>query len=41
MNRAIARALGGKGIDAVAGEVEKAKGVDAHVEEHARLRGDL
>jgi molecular chaperone HscA len=41
MDRAIARALGGKGIDAVAGEVEKAKGVDAHVEEHARLRGDL
>jgi molecular chaperone HscA len=41
MDRAIARALGGKVVDAVAGEVEKAKGVDAHVEEHARLRGDL
>jgi molecular chaperone HscA len=36
MNRAIARAIEGKRVDEVNRAVEHAKGVDAHVEEHAR-----
>ncbi len=38
MNRAIAGALGGKDVRAVAEGVQAAKGVDAHVEEHAAAR---
>ena len=40
MDRAIARAIAGKALDDVAGSVERARGVDAHVEEHAARRGE-
>ncbi|MFI5297550.1 MAG: Fe-S protein assembly chaperone HscA [Polyangiales bacterium] len=36
MNRAIARAISGQAVDAIADRVDAAKGVDAHVAEHAR-----
>lgn len=39
MDRAIAAAIAGREIDAVEGSVAGAKGVDAHVEEHAAARG--
>jgi hypothetical protein len=38
MDRAIASALGGRQVVSVADEVSRAKGVDAHVEEHAAAR---
>lgn len=38
MDRAIARALGGKGIDGVEETVAQAKGVDEHVAAHAEAR---
>ena len=38
MNRAIASALGGRQLDQVEGDVEGAKGVEAHLEEHERNR---
>ena len=38
MDQAVARAIAGKAIGDVEGEVEKARGVDAHVEEHAARR---
>ncbi len=38
MDRAVARAIAGKKIDAIEGEVEAARGVDAHVAEHAKAR---
>jgi molecular chaperone HscA len=38
MNEAIARAIAGRAVDDVAGEVDRAKGVDAHVEEHEKNR---
>lgn len=38
MNRAIQSAIAGKGVDSVREKVEHAKGVDAHVEDHARAR---
>ncbi len=40
MNRAIAGALGGQRVTAVAEGVRAAKGVDAHVEEHQRARAE-
>jgi molecular chaperone HscA len=39
MDRAVARAIGGKALADIEGQVARAKGVDAHVEEHARGRG--
>ncbi|MBL8717325.1 MAG: Fe-S protein assembly chaperone HscA [Myxococcales bacterium] len=38
MNEAIARAIAGRAITEVEGEVEAARGVDSHVEEHERNR---
>ncbi|MGZ3420912.1 MAG: Fe-S protein assembly chaperone HscA [Polyangiales bacterium] len=38
MNDAIARAIEGRAVDDVSAEVDRAKGVDAHVEEHERNR---
>jgi molecular chaperone HscA len=38
MDRAVARAIAGKAVDAIEGEVAQARGVDAHVEEHAARR---
>jgi molecular chaperone HscA len=38
MNRAIALALAGQGVDAVAEDVNHARGVDAHVQEHEANR---
>jgi len=38
MDRAVARAIAGKKVDAIEGEVEAARGVDAHVAEHAARR---
>jgi molecular chaperone HscA len=38
MNEAIARAIEGRAVDEVSAEVDRAKGVDAHVEEHERNR---
>jgi len=38
MDRAVARAIGGKNIDRVEGEVAQAKGVDEHVRDHERAR---
>jgi molecular chaperone HscA len=38
MNAAIAQAIAGRAVDAVAREVEHAKGVDVHVAEHERNR---
>ncbi|CAN5483312.1 Fe-S protein assembly chaperone HscA [soil metagenome] len=38
MDAAIARAIGGKSVELVAESVEKAKGVDQHVEEHQANR---
>lgn len=40
MDRAIAGALAGQVVDSVEASVENALGVDAHVEAHARLRGE-
>jgi molecular chaperone HscA len=39
MNDAIARAIAGRAVDEVDHEVAAARGVDAHVEDHARNRG--
>lgn len=39
MNRAIAGALSGHGVDEVAQGVDHARGVDAHVKEHEKNRG--
>ncbi|HEX7601087.1 MAG TPA: Fe-S protein assembly chaperone HscA [Polyangiaceae bacterium] len=36
MNQAIARAISGKRLDDLSKQVEKAKGVEAHLEDHAR-----
>ena len=36
MNEAIAKAISGRKLDDLSKQVEKAKGVDAHVEDHAR-----
>jgi molecular chaperone HscA len=38
MDRAVARAIGGKAIEAVEKDVSKAEGVDAQVEAHARYQ---
>ena len=38
MDAAIARAIAGKSVDLVSKGVEKAKGVDKHVEEHQANR---
>jgi molecular chaperone HscA len=38
MNRAISLALSGRSVGVVLGEVEKARGVEAHLEEHQRGR---
>ena len=38
MNRAIAQALAGRGVDVVGDSVKNARGVDSHVEEHERNR---
>ncbi len=38
MNDAIEKAIAGRAVDEVAGEVDRAKGVDAQVEEHERNR---
>jgi molecular chaperone HscA len=35
MDRAVAQAIAGKRVDAVEGTVAEARGVDAHVAEHA------
>jgi molecular chaperone HscA len=40
MDRAVARAIAGKRVDDVAGEVEHARGVDAHVEAHAAMAAE-
>ncbi|MFT3775547.1 MAG: Fe-S protein assembly chaperone HscA [Minicystis sp.] len=37
MDRAVARAIAGKKVDDVEHDVEKAQGVDAHVEAHAKM----
>ena len=36
MDRAVAQAIAGKNLDSIEGDVAHARGVDAHVEEHAR-----
>jgi len=38
MNEAVARAIEGRAVDEVSAQVDRAKGVDAHVEEHERNR---
>ncbi len=40
MNAAIAQAIGGRSLDEVAEEVEAARGVDSHVEEHQHGRAN-
>jgi hypothetical protein len=38
MNRAIQTAIAGRGVDSVAERVKGARGVEAHLEEHAGRR---
>lgn len=41
MDRAVGRAIAGKNLDSIEGDVAHARGVDDHVEEHARRREGL